>query len=235
MTAAQDKETISFGPLDLVPSERLLKKGGLRVDLSARAFEILLTLLSHPNEVISKNDLIAQVWPGITVEEGSLRFHVAGLRKALGDGKDGARYISTATGRGYCFVAPVSRSSISVQPATESSSGFHHANLPGRLSVMIDREEDLEKLSVRRNAYRFVTIVGSGGVGKTTVAVAVAYQLLATFGGAVLYVDLSMLSDPRLVATGWRPCWACPSKAKTSWPKPDHQTGTKKRPYFLVM
>jgi predicted ATPase len=67
---------------------------------------------------------------------------------------------------------------------------------------MIDREEDIEKLSIQINTYRFVTIVGSGGIGKTTVAVAIAHQLRAVFNGAVLFVDLSMLSDPRLVATG---------------------------------
>ena len=102
---AQSKERVSFGPFNLVPSERLLTKGDVRVELSGRAYDILVTLLSRPNEVVSKNDLIAQVWPGITVEEGSLRFHVAGLRKALGDGKEGARYISTSSGRGYSFVA----------------------------------------------------------------------------------------------------------------------------------
>jgi predicted ATPase len=67
---------------------------------------------------------------------------------------------------------------------------------------MIDREEDLEKLSLRLNADRFVTIVGSGGVGKTTVAVAIAHPFHATFNGAVLFVDLSMVSDPRFVTTG---------------------------------
>jgi predicted ATPase/DNA-binding winged helix-turn-helix (wHTH) protein len=199
---AQSKETVSFGPFDLVPSERQLTKGGVRVELSARAYDILVTLLSRPNEVISKNDLIAQVWPGISVEEGSLRFHVAGLRKALGDGKDGARYILTSSGRGYSFVAPISRSSVSAQLPNEPPASFHHYNLPGRLGVMIDREEDLEKLSVHIGAYRFVTIVGSGGVGKTTVAVAIAHQLNATFNGAVLFVDLSMVSDPRFVTTG---------------------------------
>jgi DNA-binding winged helix-turn-helix (wHTH) protein len=199
---AQSKETVSFGPYILVPSERLLTKDGVRVELSARAYDILVTLLSRPNEVVSKNDLIAQVWPGLHVEEGSLRFHVAGLRKALGDGKDGARYISTSSGRGYSFVASTSRSSIPAQRPVEPSTGFHHYNLPGRLGVMIDREEDLEKLSLRLNADRFVTIVGSGGVGKTTVAVAIAHQLHATFNGAVLFVDLSMVSDPRFVTTG---------------------------------
>ena len=65
-----------------------------------------MTLLSRPTEVVSKGELMDQVWPGVTVEEGSLRFHIANLRKALGDGKDGARSFSTVSGRGYCFVAP---------------------------------------------------------------------------------------------------------------------------------
>ncbi|WP_407121905.1 ATP-binding protein [Bradyrhizobium sp. STM 3561] len=199
---AQSNETVSFGPFLLVPGERMLTKDGARVELSARAYDILVTLLSRPNEVVSKNDLIAEVWPGLNVEEGALRFHVAGLRKALGDGKDGARYISTSSGRGYSFVAAISRSGISAQRPVTPSPRFHHYNLPSRLGAMIDREEDLEKLSLRLNAYRFVTIVGSGGVGKTTVAVAIAHQLQATFKGAVLFVDLSMVSDPRYVTTG---------------------------------
>ena len=79
------------------------------MELGARALDILIALVSRPNEAISKKDLLARVWPDVTVEEGSLRFHIASLRKALGDGKDGARYITTLAGRGYCFVAPISR------------------------------------------------------------------------------------------------------------------------------
>ena len=199
--AAQTKEVISFGPFSLVASERLLTKDGVPVELSARAFDALVILLSRPNKVVSKNDLLAEVWPDATVEEGSLRFHIASLRKALGDGKDGARYITTASGRGYCFVAPVSRSNDRSEKSTEATVSFRAANLPSRLGGLVDREEDLERLSTRLNTARFVTIVGSGGVGKTTVAVAVAHQLSRTFDGAVLFVDLSMLSDPRLVAT----------------------------------
>jgi predicted ATPase/DNA-binding winged helix-turn-helix (wHTH) protein len=185
----------------LVASERLLTKDGVPVELSARAFDILMTLLSRPAAVISKSDLMAQAWPGITVEEGSLRFHIANLRKALGDGKDSARYISTSAGRGYCFVAPVSRSGEQSQPPKTPGSGFRHANLPGRLTGMIGREDDLQRLSARLDAERFVTIVGSGGVGKTTLAIAIGHQLTDAFAGAVLFVDLGMLSDPDLVAT----------------------------------
>jgi predicted ATPase/DNA-binding winged helix-turn-helix (wHTH) protein len=199
-SAAQIKQTISFGPFSLVGSERLLTRDGAPVELSARALDILFALLSNPNEVVTKNDLLSRAWPDVTVEEGSLRFHIANLRKALGDGQDGARYITTMPGRGYCFVAPISRSSDERQTPA-AATGFPQANLPGRLNGMVDREDDLLNLSTRLHTARFVTIVGSGGVGKTTVAVAVGHQLIEAFAGAVQFVDLSMLSDPDLVAT----------------------------------
>ena len=86
---AQAKDTISFGPFNLLASERLLTKDGSLVELGARALDILIYLVSHPNEVVSKNDLLSRVWPDVTVEEVTLRFHMANLRKALGDGKEG--------------------------------------------------------------------------------------------------------------------------------------------------
>ncbi|MDR3465559.1 MAG: winged helix-turn-helix domain-containing protein [Xanthobacteraceae bacterium] len=198
----QAKEVISFGPFSLILNERLLTRGGASpVDLSPRALDILIALLSNPNEVVSKGNLLTRVWPDVTVEEGSLRFHIANLRKALGDGKDGARYITTMPGRGYCFVAPISRSIEQERAPAAASIGFPHANLPGRLIGMVGRDDDILKLSARVNATRFVTIVGSGGVGKTTVAIAVGHHLMEAFAGAVVIADLSMISDPNLVPT----------------------------------
>ena len=141
------------------------------------------------------------VWPDVVVEEGSLRFHMASLRKALGDGKDGARYITTLAGRGYCFVSPVSRSIGRADSDTPVAVSFTHANLPNRLGRMVGRDDDVLNLSTQLTTSRFVTIVGTGGVGKTTVAVAVGHHLSDAFAGAALFVDLGMLSDPKLVAT----------------------------------
>ena len=95
MTTAADqtKGGLSFGPFHLAASERLLTREGVPVEISSRALDILLVLMSAQNEVVGKKDLMSRVWPEVIVEEGSLRFHMAGLRKALGDGKDGARYI----------------------------------------------------------------------------------------------------------------------------------------------
>src|SRR3954469_4556036 len=196
--AGQANGALSFGPFDLVISERLLTKGDAPVQLGARALDILIVLISAPNEVVIKRDLMSRVWPDVTVEEGSLRFHMASLRKALGDGKAGARYITTIAGRGYCFVAPVSQSNASRLAAPAPAAGFPHANLPPSLSRMVGRDDDVLKLSGQLIASRFVTIVGPGGVGKTTVAVAVAHHLVEAFAGFVLFVDLGMLSDPTL-------------------------------------
>src|SRR3984893_4654622 len=192
---------LSFGPFNLLVNERLLTKEGVPVELGARALDILIVLTSTPNEIVSKKNLLSRVWPDVIVEEGSLRFHMNGLRKALGDGRGDARYTTTLPGRGYCFVAPVSRPSSPRDDAPVVAAKFPHANLPSRLSRMVGRDDDVLKLSAQLNASRFVTVVGAGGVGKTTVAIAVGHHLIEGFAGAVLFVDLGMLGDPNLVTT----------------------------------
>lgn len=200
-TFVQTGEVISFGPFRLISSERLLRKENAPVALSARALEILIRLTSQPNEVVSKRDLLAHVWPDMIVEEGSLRFHIANLRRALGDGVDGARYITTLPGRGYCFVAPIARTKNRSDRPASAAIRLPNANMPNRPIGIVGREEDVATLSQKLSAHRFVTIIGAGGVGKTTVAVEVGHTVAASFGGAVQFVDLGMLSDPNLVAT----------------------------------
>src|SRR5215470_16233691 len=200
-TVAASKDVLSFGPFHLAPGERLLTRQGAPVELGARALDILIALVSRPNEAISKKELLSHVWPDVTVGEDSLRFHMASLRRALGDGKNGARYITTLAGRGYCFVAPVTCPRDEVPAAPRVSSDFPYSNLPNRIMHMVGRDEDVLRISSHLITARFVSIVGIGGVGKTTVAIAVGHHLIETFNGAVLIVDLSMLSDPGLVAT----------------------------------
>jgi predicted ATPase/DNA-binding winged helix-turn-helix (wHTH) protein len=193
--------TLTFGPFTLKPNERLLTRDGVALALGARTFDTLVALVSRPREVVSKRDLMGRVWPGINVEEVNLRFHIAALRRALGDGKNGARYITTLSGRGYSFVAPISQVSIpadiSLTPRSESPS----VRLPNRLQRMVGRADTVAALSEKLLASRFVTIVGPGGVGKTAVAVAIAHELLENFSDAAHFVDLGALSDPDLVIT----------------------------------
>jgi predicted ATPase/DNA-binding winged helix-turn-helix (wHTH) protein len=198
---ARSPDPITFGPFSLIARERLLLKDGAAVQLGARALDILIALLSRPNQPLDKRQLLAEVWPDATVTEGSLRFHMVELRKALGDGADGARYITTLPGRGYCFVAPISQANgrdraqvLAAVPTLPPS------NVPSRLTRMVGRTESVLMLSSQLTATRFVTIVGAGGVGKTTVAVTVGHELIEAFAGAVFFADLGTLTDPDLTA-----------------------------------
>src|SRR5882762_11853041 len=103
-------DVASFGPFRLFAAERLLQKADEPLELGGRALDILITLVVRAGEVVTHKELISRVWPDVIVEEANLRVHIAGLRKALGDGRDGARYVTNVIGRGYCFVAPVIRS-----------------------------------------------------------------------------------------------------------------------------
>ena len=195
------QEIISFGPFRLYPSERVLKKGDHSVKLGNRAFDILHVLLQHPGEVVGNKELVAKVWPDVFVEEVSLRVHIAALRKALDTGESGARYLTNVPGRGYCFVAPTSRERVApIVPAANTSFDALY-QLPPRLTRMVGREETVREICQKLIAERFVSIVGPGGMGKTTVALAVAHASLMEFRGAVCFVELSPLSDPQLLAS----------------------------------
>lgn len=192
---------LGFGPFTLVPGERLLTRDGAPVDIGGRAMDVLLVLVAHANTVVSKQRLLQLAWPGVIVSDGSLRFQITMLRQALGDGKDGARYIANIVGRGYCFVAAVSRFVADAPRATHSAPAELAASLPAKLADMVGRVEDLGAIAGQLAGSRFVTIVGSGGVGKTTVAVRTGHDLLAHFEGAVFFIDLAALSDGALVPT----------------------------------
>src|SRR5258706_9922362 len=99
--------TISFGPFRLLPAQRLLLEADNPVHVGSRALDILIALVERPGEIVSKTELMARVWPNTFVEDGNLKVHIAALRKILGDGQPGHRYVTNIHGRGYCFVAPV--------------------------------------------------------------------------------------------------------------------------------
>jgi ABC-type glutathione transport system ATPase component len=140
---------------------------------------------------------VARVSPDSIVDESSRRFQIASLRNSLGDARDGACYISAIAGRGYCFVTPVFHSNEPKAASPAISAGVLHAALPNRLTRMVGRQEETRQISDQLMASRLVSIVGAGGIGKTTVAIAVAHELLETFSGAVTFIDLSSLTDPK--------------------------------------
>ena len=197
----------TFGPYRLLAAERLLERDGVAVQLSSRALDILVALVERAGEVVPKDDLIARAWPNLTVDESSLRVNIVSLRRALGDGRDGARYVTNVPGRGYCFVASVTRAAAlaSIEAPTgetKAPAGEDHARrLPPRLPQMVGRDETVRLVSEQIAISRFVTIHGPGGIGKTTVATAIGHALLGRFAGEVYFCDLGSVRDPRLVAS----------------------------------
>ena len=98
---------VQFGPFELSRRQRVLRREGMVLPLGGRALDILIYLAERPGEVISKQELIDHAWPDLNVADGSLRVHVAAIRKALGDGQFGNRYVANIKGRGYSFVGTV--------------------------------------------------------------------------------------------------------------------------------
>jgi predicted ATPase/DNA-binding winged helix-turn-helix (wHTH) protein len=183
---------LRFGPFELNVAERSLKKADEVIPLGGRAFDILITLVEKAGEVVGKAELIAKVWPDVTVEEGSLRVHLSALRKALGDGQFGDKYIANVQGRGYSFVAPVARLQAEHDRGNLSAGLSNLPPAPGRI---VGRDDVVLEIQARFQTERLITILGIGGIGKTTVALAVGHSALADFSGAVFFVDLSTVRD----------------------------------------
>ena len=125
---------VSFGPFRLFVAERQLKKGDEALKLGGRALDTLIALVERAGEVVTQGELISRVWPDVAVEEANLRVHIASLRKALGDGREGTRYIVTVAGRGYSFVAPVTRSTPQSAPSREAAVSDRLQSLPPKLN-----------------------------------------------------------------------------------------------------
>jgi DNA-binding winged helix-turn-helix (wHTH) protein len=98
---------VSFGPFRLLPTQFLLLEAGKPVPLGSRAMQILIVLLERRGELVSRQELMARVWPNVFVEPANLTVHISALRRMLRDGRDGNRFIINISGRGYSFVGPV--------------------------------------------------------------------------------------------------------------------------------
>jgi predicted ATPase/DNA-binding winged helix-turn-helix (wHTH) protein len=191
-----DGGTISFGPYRLLAAQRLVLEGDKPVRLGSRAFDILTALVERAGEVVSKEELIARAWPKMFVEEANLKIQVSALRRALGDGQGDNRYVATVVGRGYNFVAQTRKEEPSPSP-TIATVALH--NLPFATTRMIGREQIATTLVTQLSHQRLMTVVGPGGIGKTTVGLASAERMIGAYEHGVWLVDLAPLGDPGLV------------------------------------
>jgi predicted ATPase/DNA-binding winged helix-turn-helix (wHTH) protein len=190
--------TLHFGPFRLIPSLGLLFEGDRPLQLGNRALTILQILTDRAGEVVEKEELARLVWPTTFVDETNLRVHISALRRALGDGHDGSRYIVNIPGRGYRFAATVER--LLDGPALERKTSPTFP-LPHGLTRLIGRNVAVEKLKAELTRERMITIVGSGGIGKTSLVLAATPSWLTDSGYDVHFVDVALVSEPSTVAT----------------------------------
>jgi predicted ATPase/DNA-binding winged helix-turn-helix (wHTH) protein len=198
-STASAERAFSFGPFRFLPAQQLLLEGEVPVRLGGRALEILAALVERAGELVSKRELMARAWPNIVVEEGNLKVHVAALRRALDKGQSGGRYIATVSGRGYRFVASVKPCGPAAPPAHPSAAAPRAHNLPASPTRTIGRTKTIDALRRQLPERRFVTVLGLGGIGKTTVALAVAENVISEYEHGVWFVDLAPLQHPHFV------------------------------------
>jgi predicted ATPase len=190
---------ISFGPFSLLPDRRQLLEVDKLLNIGSRAFDILLALVERPGELISKEELMARVWPNVYVEPANLTVHVAALRRVLGDGREGHRYLVNIPGRGYRFVAPVSLEDRKAPRPPQQPVQRHSHNLPNQITRLVGRADTSRALATFLSSDRMLTIVGPGGIGKTSIALAVADEVAGSYEHGVWLVDLARISDPDML------------------------------------
>lgn len=208
-------DAFEFGPFWLCPRTRTLCKNNVSVVLGSRAFDLLVGLVESHGKVLTHRELMALAWPGMVIEASNVRVQIAHLRRTLGCGDEGARFIASIAGRGYYFAAGVKRVECSDPGRDEASSDSTSevsslarnaarpqripTHFPARLMGAIGRDNCVSQLTQLIQEKRLVTIVGPGGAGKTTLAILVGHAL-SCFQGSIIFVDLSDV-EHELMAT----------------------------------
>jgi predicted ATPase/DNA-binding winged helix-turn-helix (wHTH) protein len=185
-------ERLKFAEFELAPVARTLWRQGKQVKLGSRALDILIALASRPGQILSKDDLTQLVWRGAFVDETALRVGISAVRKALGTG--GECYITTVPGRGYCFVLDVETRATKPTPDPPHCKRLKPQRLPAQIARVVGRDEVIAALTAEATRHRLLSLVGPGGIGKTTVAVAVADRLRTAFD-VVTFVDLAPIEN----------------------------------------
>ena len=195
-------EIYQFAEFTLHVTRRELLRDGVPVKLGARALDTLIYLVRHHGRMATKTEIMAAIWPGTIVEENNLTTQIAAVRRALGD-TEGKSFIQTVAGRGYSFVADVREPASGAAPpptAPPPDPIQERHNLPLETSSFIGRETELNTIAARLRTRALVTLVGAGGVGKTRVALRLAFEELDRFSDGVFLLELAPLTEPRLVA-----------------------------------
>src|SRR6266403_1730036 len=200
----QDRHRVyEFGGRELDLARCELRVRGVPVPLGGRAFQIFAVLVQSAGELVTRDELMARVWPGAIVEENTLEVHISAVRKALGSDRGTLR---TSFGRGYRLVGDwtirkerTPADPVALDPTWTTVQPFL-INIPAAASEVIGRTTAAQQVQDLLSAYRIITLTGPGGIGKTVLALEVARSLLRAFQGDCWLVDLLSLSDPGLIS-----------------------------------
>ena len=174
------KEMYEFGAYSLDSGERVLTRDGTVLSLTPKVFDTLLYLLRNPGRILTKDELLKEIWPDTFVEEVNLAVNISTLRKALGENPHDGRYIATVAGRGYRFVADVR------QISTPGKNGRGLGDIPELASVQLDLHESRERGSFKTNrAGRYLGTPSTEQKSNSTrlIVAALCVLLLAAIGG----------------------------------------------------
>jgi predicted ATPase/DNA-binding winged helix-turn-helix (wHTH) protein len=186
---------LSFGRFELRPASRELIADGQPTPLGARAFDVLQALIERRERLVTKNELLDLVWPGVVVEENNLQVQISTLRKVLGP-----QSIATVPGRGYRFTAALNGASQHRTAAVESTTTTIDDSLPTQREPLYGRDADIGAITELLQRHAHVSIVGPGGIGKTRLAQAVAAgQQTHRPDLCVWWVEFGALGDGALV------------------------------------
>ena len=179
-----------FGAFELLVRRQLLLHAGAAVRVGSRALAILTVLVEGAGDIVTKERLIAAAWPSTFVDEGNLKVNIANLRRVLASNDPEQDYIACVPGRGYRFVAPIHRT-------REEARG-----LPPKITLM-GRTEDLTAVQACLSKRTVVTVVGTGGIGKTALATAVGHAVAADYADGISFVDLARISTAEFIPTAF--------------------------------
>ena len=190
MSATRPRVRYRFARFELQPDERRLLDAGAPVAIGPRAFDLLTVFVERAGHLVTKDQLLARVWPHVIVEEAALQMQISALRKLLG-----RETIVTVTGRGYRFALDVEDAGTA---ATDSAAAPRH-NLPQPLTSFVGRAQEVSELKALLGSTRLLTLMGAGGCGKTRLALKLAADLTGTCSDGIWLVEFAALAEPALV------------------------------------
>jgi predicted ATPase/DNA-binding winged helix-turn-helix (wHTH) protein len=183
---------VQIGKLQVNIERREVTEKGLPLRIGSRAFDVLELLIDASGSLVSKDEIMSRVWPDTVVEENNLQVQIAVLRKVLGEDRG---LIRTVPGRGYQLIGAGPAGAEQDPPLVHDG----QRELPAQ-AELIGREAAVNDIGAMLRESPVLTLVGAGGIGKTSLAIRVAREYGHAFPGGVRYVELAPVGEPQQVA-----------------------------------